>query len=381
MMKKLPPHEPTRKPHVTLHIERERESVRDNKMFILRDWLSGYSKKQSVYDDDDADNDDETEELPTQRHERVSNNEPEEEDGDWGVMGEYDEMDDVFFNDLERAHRFNQGELRSFYNTVREAYLYELPSTATHNTRRDINQFIHNFLGYLINGNQQQPPSEKDVNIVGIDEDKHIVPTMRRTYPRLIYMNYINNGEYAQSLAPYEIGVGGGAFRVDRRLDFVYAYVIEKGIIDTLRYRGEQISQHQQDGDYRFIEEILDEIDTYKDIYRMRVNSQYINQSESTTTLDRLSDSWVIYTQRSSAFFGNCIDSVNRGSTDGLIYSDKTLRIEPVPFQQVLLLCGGFPGFLEKHTCELQKEGPVTVNVKEADDWVSVPIWFSLLSK
>ena len=345
-------------------------------MFILRDLLSGYSKKQSVYAYDD---DDETEELPVQRRERVGNNEPEEEDDDWGFAGEYDEMDDVFFNDLERAHRFNQGELRSFYNTVREAYLYELPSTATHNTRRDIDQFIHNFLGYLINGNQQQPPSEKDVNIVGIDDDNNIMPTMRRTYPRIIYMNYSNNGEYTQSLAPHEIE--GGAFRVDRRLDFVYAYVIEKGLIDTLRYRGEQISQYQQDGDYRFIEEILDEIDTFKDIYRMRVNSQYINQSETTTTttLDRLSDSWVIYTQRSSAFFKNCIDAVN--STDSLIYSDKTLRIEPIPFQQVLLLCGGFPGFLGKHTCELQKEGPVTVNVKEADDWVSVPIWFSLLLK
>ena len=355
-------------------------------MFIIRDWFYGHSKKQSTYDYND--DDDETEELsPIHRRERANNgvDEEEDEDGDWGLRGECDEMDDVFFNDLENAHRFSQGELRSFYNIVREAYLYELPSTATHNTRRDIDQFIHNFLGYLITGYQQDEPSEskgkKMASVVGISED--VVP-VRRTYPRLIYMNYSNNNGSAPSLVPHEID--GGAFRVDRRLDFVYAYVIEKGLIDTLRYRGEQISQYQQqDGDYRFIEEILDEIDSYKDIYRMRVNSQYINQDRQgdSTTFDRSSDSWVIYTQRSSTFFKNCIDAVNRASSieQGIVYSDKTLRIEPIPFQQVLLLCGGYPSFLENHTHELEKEGPITVNIKEADNWVSVPIWFSLLLK
>jgi hypothetical protein len=338
-------------------------------MFILRDWLFG-GKNSYSYNDDDNDDPLRERQYRSRHKERKTQYDAEyndegdeegevghEEYDEWRNGYERDETDDAFFHDLEVAHQFNQGELSTFYYAVREAYLYELPSTNSHaveNMSRDINTFVRNFLSYLTIGYQNQ--------------------STMRCYPRLIYTNHL---ELTQSLAPSQID--RDTFKVDRRLDFVYAYVIEKGIIDTLKFKGEQIIQYQSE-EYRFIEDLLLELDSFKEIYRTRVNSQYVSQDrQSMLTADKISDSWIIYTKRSSNFFTQCMATIKERQGESLIYTYETLRIEPIPFQQVLLLCGAYPNFLEDHTVNIQKEGPINTNITDADDWVSVPIWFSLL--
>lgn len=352
-------------------------------MFAVGEWLFGLGRsnnnKKHANNHHDSEEEEEEGEYDDgdQQQRKYDYNDEYEDNGEWQddrePIGEYDEDDYIFFEKLETAHQFYPDELLGFYHTVREAYVYELISTNVRNIqtfKQSVNAFVQNFLGYIFTQSVNNEEEEKGAI------DLRDIQT-QRTYPRLMYQH---SNDKTQSLLASCIDDECYTFRIDRRLDFVYAYVLEKGILDTLKKKGDQLIQYQSP-ESDFIEGLLIDIETLKETYRRRVNSQYVDQvRQSMLTPETMSDSWVIYTRRSSVFFQTCMAFVKKYETDtNIVYSYETLRIEPIPFQQVLLLCGTHPGFIE--TCILngeQKESPITVNTEVADDWVSVPIWFTL---
>jgi len=58
-------------------------------------------------------------------------------------------------------------------------------------------------------------------------------------------------------------------------------------------------------------------------------------------------------------------------------FSDETMRATSIPFQQVLLLCGRYAGFVTKHctTARALKDDFVTVESATLGEWVVMPIW------
>ncbi len=344
-------------------------------MFFLKDLLfGGKQTPKNIHVSDDGDFDD----TYTKKKNRHQDYYDENEEYDGWEEYEEDGIDYPFFEDMEKARQFKPGELLYFYKLAREAYASELPSMNTRNTatiERDITTFIHNYIGYLLPPPLSHPQQYEEVHSINLDDI-----TTQRSYPRIILI--YNSEDTTPGLLCSQMDEEGCTFRVDRRFDFVYSYVIEKGIIDTLKTRGEQMLQYANN-EFIFMETILNDIDSFKEIYRMRVNSQYVGNNDimpEEMNSGKMSGSWAIYTRRSSHFFKRCIDAVKEND-EGLSYSDQTLRIESIPFQQVLLLCGNCPGFVEKYAPSSMKDGPIIIEVADADDWVAVPIWFSLFAK
>lgn len=354
-------------------------------MLMIKDWFFGKRSNNNIQhnDDEDDEDDDEKDHRYTKKNIQSHHSDEEEDDDndkghnaydDWVDEYENDDTDYKFFEELESVHKFKPGELLALYHAVREIYIYELISMkglSLADIRQNINTYVQNYLGYLIGPRIVEQQQEDSMNVNLLDD----IPAIR-TYQRIIY---IQNDASTPTLLCSQLDDDVCTFRVDSRLDFVHAYVMEKGIIDTLKNRGEEMLRYQNN-EFIFMESLLEDVDTFKDIYRMRVSSQYKGHDMSNLTPERVSDSWVIYTRRSAPFFKRCVDIIMQTEND-IVYSDETLHVEPIPFQQVLLLCGNFPGFLEKYAPSSLRDGPVIVNTSDSDDWISVPIWFNIITK
>lgn len=324
-------------------------------MFLIRYWFYGDNDETPIltnhpirkrhYDSDDE------EYYNNSRHDAWENHE-ENENAD-------------FFAELERVHAFKLGELMEFYNAVRDSYRNEIDSDRLKTIVQLILLYVDNFLGYLI------PPM--DDPSIQINEKPEI-----RAYPPLIYVkrDEMTMNGYCRSLDNECT-----TFMIDRRLDFIYAYTIEKAIIDVLKKKARQYRRRDAS-----LDSLLTEIDRLEESYRTRLNFRYINRPSPFSsgaihdiTPETQANAWLIYTRRSSSFFKNCM-KILQNNEYHLSYNDKALSIEPIPFQQVLLLCGNCPGFIEKYRIE-SNEQTFNVSIKNADDWITVPIWFSLFNQ
>lgn len=259
--------------------------------------------------------------------------------------------DHTFFHQLEYVHEFGKGELHSFYNQACDLYSYEVPSLREcESVRKEIDQFVYHFLSYLL------PPIDSDATNVPLEAEPLV-----RTYPRIIQTT--QNVELCRPM-------GDSTFMVNRRLDFIYAYIIEKAIVDTLKKRTRIYCRKE-----RSLDRYLHQIEALQEEYRTRVNARYIQRPVCEERKEE-ADSWVLYTRRSSPFYKKCIERLTSNET-GLHYTEEALQIERIPFQQVLLMCGDTPGFIEEQATT-QTESTFDVSISNADEWLSVPIWFSL---
>lgn len=344
-------------------------------MFIVRDWILGALRDDDDDDFDLNDRDNEKTDRERKRHrtndyERNTTTTTETRDyvNEEGGGEEY--VDYAFLEELEDLHNFSESELINFYVNVRKAYSYELLSSWK-DRQHVITRYVHSFLFYLCTIVTPEASHQQ------IQMSDTIVAEKTCAYPRILYhrSDEITPSAYCICVDGEELST----FRVDKRLDFVYTYVLEKAIVDALDVKCELLMGHHESlYDTGNLDGLLDEIEQNKDLYRTRSSARYNGLRETMS-----SDAWVLYTRRSSSFFKACIaivESHNEKTEMKLVYSVETLNIETIPFQQVLLLCGTCAGFSERYTrgpCD--SDGPFVADTEEALDWVSVPIWFSLL--
>lgn len=368
-------------------------------MFVLRDWLLSTLR-------DDDDDDDEEEDVEKSRHGRKRrhshhHHHHDEDEDDFVEEGEGEavDIDYVFLEELEDTHSFNESELVNFYMAVRKAYAYELLSSHKEQ-QRVIEKYVHTFLAYLCHDTTNESFSHQHIQMNDTATNETTTTMTTRVYPRILYhrIDEITPVAYCMCIDKEEMTT----FRVDKRLDFVYTYVLENAIVDSLEARCSQVMRYgsssnntkkayYEDDATIDLDGLLNEIEQNKDLYRTRSSARYMGLRDTTS-----SDAWILYTRRSSSFFRACMAKVenqgkkekkNEEGDDGdgefamkLVYSVETLHIETIPFQQVLLLCGHCAGFTERYACEPRdNEGPFVVATEDTEDWVSVPIWFALL--
>jgi len=147
----------------------------------------------------------------------------------------------------------------------------------------------------------------------------------------------------------------GETFLVNRLLDYVYHYIIE------FAYMGNQLdpripkSMHRQ-----------------RQLHRSRRMKIYSGGITSTT------HDYVLYTNRTSAFFRECMALLGRNRL--LLYDDSVLDLVPLSFNLVNFLCGPLSG--GGSSGGSGDDGTTTTTttttqqVTNYDQWVIVPLYF-----
>lgn len=325
-------------------------------MFLLKDYFFGTkasSKKNTINDADDVG-----------EHYSGDDNE---------FYNEETEM--PFFDELERLYNFKNGELSTFYNNVMDAYSPELLSIGNAPVRR-VKNFMHRYLSYLL-----PPPDPYSKNhVINIDNGLSFNNNTNdesgnAPFPWLVYE--ADNSTHVKCIDGEECST----FLVDSKLDYVYAYVMEKAIIDLLGMQCDQLALLVSETED--INASLDYLEDSLKLYRARSKLKYNYCADDGSDHAQIpmsrycSNAYVIYTKKSSPFMVSCYNLII--NQELITFSDDTLKVESVPFQQVLLLCGRTPSFITKH-CQTDHVNRTVVVSSNTDlhDWVSVPIWFYL---
>ena len=280
-------------------------------------------------------------------------------------------LDQAYFDEFEDLYGFKNGALLEFYQRVREAYAFELMSTKSKDIMIAVDTFIHRFLTHL------SPPlvdHGKNGVYIGTSEIKEDTIT----FPRII------SSDSALDVHCIDTETDYCTFLVDSKLDFVYSYIMELAIIDTLTHQAESLLGKRQNNDYNaeLSQSRLDALEQSRLRYRRRAEFKYIYCTADGSDHSRLnsrfcSNSKVIYTKRSSEFYRACFARIE--NQPHITFSHVTLHDESIPFQQVLLLCGHTSAFIAKH-CPSTEDACVVTATSDAHDWVSLPIWFYLLA-
>ena len=282
----------------------------------------------------------------------------------------------AFLHDLEDNYVFPHDELHQFYCTTSNAYIYELLS-AGNKIPEQVDTFISRFLAYLL-----PSPSEQNLKDA-IDIGTYAQTCDRITFPRITCDAYAH---YAQCLD----GDQCSTYLVDSRLDFVYGYVMQKAIVDTLYAQCSVMLKKIAISDpttHITVNTRLHCIEQGLQDYRECADRRYVHcpidesGTEFHTSTETGSRSCarchVIYTKRSSAFFQYRYKIIKEQAI--LSYPDDTLEVETLPFQQVLMLCGQTSSFTKKH-CAMETDAQTfVVSTEDAHDWISVSSAFLLI--
>ena len=135
----------------------------------------------------------------------------------------------------------------------------------------------------------------------------------------------------------------GDTFIVNRRLDYIYNYIIDLAYLSNRR-------------DARMPQSL----GTRRQQYRERRINSYEACRISHTSKEEWSQcphEWVLYTKRGSAFFTECKALLDRNNTVCYETGELYLNIMPVSYNLVSFLCGPFPGTDENSVAISMVEG------------------------
>lgn len=318
----------------------------------------------------------------------------------------YDDVDYNFFDQLEHVYGFRTGELIELYTQVRSHYALELKMIDNNpiNVKKAIDIFIHKFLYYiLLLQSKEEKEEEVEKQNINIDIEKTDKETMFNN--TIAFYRIIHQTE---SNSCYTVDSECQTFLVDSRLDHIYSYIMEKAFMDILKRKCEELYLDSNTDDiYRMVNILQQNQSFYRERAKKNYNGCAIDGSDHMhiPCNANCSNGWVIYTKKTSSFYLTCVKRFIRNPVKQPLFtfSNESLKIEYIPFQQVLLLCGNNTDFINRY-CERdnnekkneeeeeydssnikltkeveQGDNNVYIDYNSKDEWVSLPIVFYLL--
>lgn len=336
-------------------------------MFMLKEYLFGATKRAHHKEEHHE------EELQEQTaYEDYYDYYPGTEEWDGGTS--------MPFPQLELDYSLRMGELTEFYEAIYSHYSYEIPTVANNQTDC-IDRFLLTFLPHLwhmavtktLPADEYDPGSTDYVNIRMMQQpDRTLEPSTMCSVADLRY-----NTNTMENFAACLDGMACSTFRVDSRLDSVYAMLFDRAMLDILTQRANVFYSENNADAYSLISQYLETLEKANKHYR--VCSRYTVCERSRRCQQGRQKNcpfeWSIYTRKSSQFYQECRAVLEGNPEFGVNEYYQSEQV--VPFTLVLFLCGNCPEFKEVHTVPtVQGDGILSVKATLMGEWLSVPVWY-----